>query len=611
MVIKLGAREMRATTRPFRKHDTKRWTYGLFRREERDRPELCAPDVPARARATTYLSDILDPGGSDIIISKVVYFDARSDKEEVVKDIRAYTSFGDYPSLYFYVESSLAHERVFHEVFPSRSRQKPRFDIDISREAYKEFAHLGASFEDLGEYVKDIVIRSCITVLTAYGVSIDIGRDFCVFTSHGRSKRSYHIVLSKWYHDGSEQAREFYNLCSRVHVGEVDRPLFERLVDSHVYSRNSSLRLVWSVKDPDGPEPRIKEYCPSFTYEGQLYKHVLFPPAVSETKERVEDPRSISNLYILSHSLITCCDGLTPMPTFFIRPSTRQEEVDDMSQETYQECLEIIRKWNTEGVYAVDGESEGKIQLHRQKPSMCEICTWKTEPHTAMDGFCHIYNGNLLFHCGRCKGRGKILGALSTVRSARNDRLREYAQMLSACRSKEYTVSPKGRTQEAYTADSKPPEPPRMYLRPPSTEENGEGITANTDNGIIASLLSSDCNIIPQIDRSSHYVNLSSESVAIKEVSVIRQLALPQSVKPVTATRDTSPLIAAQPAATQDTSSPENVCNVTSPMDVCNVIRVVRPPRVKREPQVVEEKMTFAQSIRGASAYKRSLRVPS
>ena len=258
-----------------------------------------------------------------------------------------------------------------------------------------------------------------------------------------------------------------------------------------------------------------------------------------------------------------------------------------MSQETYQECLEIIRKWNTDGVYIVDGESEGKIQLCRQKPSMCEICTWKTEPHMAMDGFCQIYDGKLYYHCGRCKGRGKILSSLSTVRSAASDRLAEYAAMLSAHRHVEYTVVPKGRAEESRVIDAEPPKPPRMYLRPCDGNTSREALNDGDGSGVISALLSSDLLMIPAPGRETDYPSLPDEVVLVKDVPVIRQLPLPVALQ----------------LDTRVAKVEECAMKVVVPtkLPASNVIRVVRPPRVKREPEVSEEKATFAQSIRGAT----------
>ena len=398
----------------------RRWVCGLYR----------DGGSSSRPEKATYISDISKGSNKELIISKVIYVD----KLDKTKDVRVYTIFEGYPSLYFYLWSTPQHQRLFHEVFPNNRKQKPRFDIDVSLKAYSEFAHLGMSFEDVGEYVKDMVIRSCAMVMQSLGTSLNIARDVCIFTSHGSAKRSYHIILSRRYHYGREQAKEFFKLCSHVHVGDIDKALFKRFVDSHVYASNASLRLAWCIKDATAVEPRVKQYCSTFKYEGKEYEHILYPTGLDEPPTA-----DISNLYILAHSLVTFCEGIEPMPVLSVKIEHRLNTVRDMSKDTYEECVAIINKWNTEGIYVIDGESNGKIQLLRLKPNMCDMCN-KPDPHEKMNGFCQIIDGALYYHCGIFKGRGKMLAPLLTVRSEAQKRVDEYVQMRCKLRSDELQV---------------------------------------------------------------------------------------------------------------------------------------------------------------------------
>lgn len=374
-----------------RARDEKRWVYGLFRKDETEGIQ----------KASSYISDNLD--GDELIISKPVLL--TSDKGET-KEVRAYTTFTDYISLYSYIKARPLSERQFHEVCPSNHKQKPKFDIDIDLPAYREFAYVGMSFEQLGEYVKDMVIRAAIAVLKAYNVAVDISRDICIFTSHGMQKRSYHVLLSRYYHFSNEQAREFYELCSRVHVGELDQALFARFVDSHVYAANASLRVSGCVKPGSD---RVKRYCSDFTYEGATYSHLLTDPKAWDGRPVTDRMRE---MLVLSHSLVTFCEGLTAMPVFAVARKVWEREVEEISPETYDECKAFLATWDIQGAYEIDGESEGKIQLPRVRPSYCESCK---RVHHEMPGFAHIIDGVLYVHCGRCSGIGRRVGSLSSV----------------------------------------------------------------------------------------------------------------------------------------------------------------------------------------------------
>jgi len=413
--------------------------YGLFRSED--------PDVRVNRVKSSYVSDMLSGDKSELIVSKVMF---RTDNAE--KDFRAYTVFSGYPEFYRYMERKPPEERLFHEVCPTNHKQKPKFDIDISLEAWeKEFSHV-MPFPELGEYVKDMVIRSAIKVMMAWGISLSLERDFCIFTSHGSRKRSYHIILSRYYHFNSRQAREFYNLCSEIHTGELDSLLFSRFVDWRVYSANASMRIVWCMKDPNKIEPRVKEYCPQFCYEGKEYKHLL-------TSEVIESD-AMFNLQVLSHSLITFTEGRTCMPIFDVRGKGEDLSLKEISDETYQECKRLIEEWDVNGVYRVDGESDGKIHLERQKSSMCELCR-KPDPHDSMDGFCYIEDATLFWHCGRYKGWGKKISELTTVLSSIQLSVSAYVESLARETGIKYVYRPGGGTKvlsrEEEIVDDAPP----------------------------------------------------------------------------------------------------------------------------------------------------------
>lgn len=356
--------------------------------------------------ATKYLSDI--PGAlSGIVVSKFV--------EKEFRSYMLYTSFNDYVELYDYIKQAPDRERVFHEVALSGANQKPRFDIDISLDDYKEFYAVEQdNIEDqlavFGDWVKDLVIDAATAVLKSRSVHVDLSRDFSIYTSHGLHKRSYHIVMQNFSHRGCEQALEFYKLCGKSIANDKARDIYWKFVDGSAYNSNKSLRVLWCRKGD-----RTKVYQRTFNYKGSIYtqQHHLFVEGI---------PQSLYNKRVLAASLITFTAETSEMPLFPIE-GARKCATSDLSDADLAECTSLIETWNSKGVYLQGDCEEGKIQLRRLKPSHCTQCE---STHDRRPGFCQVVDGELYFHCGKTGQRslGVWLGSLTshyTVTNRLND----------------------------------------------------------------------------------------------------------------------------------------------------------------------------------------------
>jgi hypothetical protein len=328
---------------------------------------------------------------------------------------REYSAFKTYPDLYEYMKGSHWTNRIFHEFIPEDSKQKPRFDIDVDREKYeetvKEFPFLNVlDFVAFGDYIKDITITSaCIAMLTL-GVTPDITKDFMVFQSHSENKRSYHIIMNRYYHCGWSQAMSFYDICASSSGTGENKALFLKFVDRAVLERNKTLRMNWCIKEKNGNR-RVKMYSPTFNYKMQEYTHVISKKG------------NVSGHIILAHSLVTFTSESEPFPVIKLKMPIYERSDDEIEDNVFEECKNIISLWDKNKSFEVIDCNNGIINMSRLKVTYCQICN---RCHSR-NPFCYINDAKLYWHCGRAKGvYGILIGNLNTRTSDLKRRLELY-----------------------------------------------------------------------------------------------------------------------------------------------------------------------------------------
>jgi hypothetical protein len=416
----------------YRTYESRWWYGGLYRKDY---------GTKGSDKKRVYLSDAENLEGKIIIAKPVDLVYVTSPKQDKVKTIYNYTCFKDYVEFYHYIKHTNCKDRIFHEVTPEHVPQKARFDVDIERDKYEGFVKIlgqdakSTSFAKFGNYVKDLVIRNVIQVLKEYGLTLDLSRDVCVFTCHRSSKRSYHIVINRYFHYGSVQAQEFQRLCLQKCASQVEIKLFKTFIDPGIYDKNHPLRTWHSVKKEQGVCYE-KKFSEEFTFEGLKYTHQLVDEAFSEEEDDEVMSDKIRKLHILHRSLITYTHESVPLPSFPVTKIDR-EQVSVISGETYKECCQLISAWDPKGIFTLAGEEDGQIHLLRNSPSLCEICRPIRESagvsavHDSMNAFCYIHRGHLYWHCYRAKGHSGIcLGKLKSYRSESDRVIDDYLKTI-------------------------------------------------------------------------------------------------------------------------------------------------------------------------------------
>lgn len=139
------------------------------------------------------------------------------------------------------------NDRRFYEVILGEFPHKFYIDIDIEGE-------INENDKDFSQKVLDCVIQSSINVLNI----TDLQREIILFSSHGKEKRSYHVIFQRVL-DNNECCKEIYSkIVHNVPVEfkkYVDR-LYKsvqqfRIVGSHKLNsdRVKKLETIWKFKD--------------------------------------------------------------------------------------------------------------------------------------------------------------------------------------------------------------------------------------------------------------------------------------------------------------------------------------------------------------------------
>lgn len=210
-------------------------------------------------------------------------------------NFRKFTAFREFMDLgVFLWKYTLPAERCCYEVIPGDAPMKLFMDLECKRKqvggiSREELMKLrGTDTLDFTSEVKAIkketVIEmteeeadECVNQLVDGILKLcpDMKRDeILVFSSHGTSKLSYHVITDKWCFQDMIETKAFI-----IKLMEVCPPKCSELIDLSVYTTNRQLRIYTCCKYKD---PRYKQLShispwkpPNIKDEAELFQHIL------------------------------------------------------------------------------------------------------------------------------------------------------------------------------------------------------------------------------------------------------------------------------------------------------------------------------------------------
>lgn len=328
-----------------------------------------------------------------------------NDKREkrVFGYFESYVEFGIY-QMRFKEEKRCFYEEIFGE-YP----QKPRFDIDIKIDEERES-------EIDNEDIKDKVIEKIIEIFNENGIKIELKKDILICTSHGKNKKSYHIIIDNYCHLNNKEAKSFYNLV----INRLPENI-KKYVDNGVYNSKQQFRIVGSQK-LDSNRPKIFNDKWKFKDTEIIYKYIETP-----------DNEGHKIMLQLESTLITCINNCKILPSFIKEENNnkgsnsksvgeyKKYEDEEITKEVGIEALKLLASFggltidNPLFPYKFVSVSGQIVILKRIKPSNCRICK---RIHENENPYLIIIGNEKLvyFHCRRADPNKKLLiGKLSPI----------------------------------------------------------------------------------------------------------------------------------------------------------------------------------------------------
>ena len=394
-----------------------KWYYRLKDNEnegnesnETSNPEKQKPETESKRNKRGLFNDHPRNTLYGKFLTCLTFADKKLDKKDTMLLYAVFNSYLDFIIYYFNFPAEL---RCFYEIILGEYPNKPHFDMDMSiHEPYEQV------FNDL--------INSIINTLKEKDITLNLEKDFCIYTSNKDEKISYHIVINNYCHSNNKEAKAFYfNVMNKLPPeyfakGWIDKSVYSptqqfRTLGSHKIGskRYKTLLHHWSfllVKD-DGTKEMIN--VKHFFDEKELADCVI-----GEEKEKrrflLEFEESLITARVSSCFMIPSYE----VPEIYEKTKRNYVAGNDIDYDEAMAALTLLA--HTSGTipedrsfpYRLDRLSGPFVVLKRMKPSHCKLCN---RIHHHQNPYLLIVpeNKNVFFHCRRAPAtRNLYVGCL-------------------------------------------------------------------------------------------------------------------------------------------------------------------------------------------------------
>lgn len=307
-------------------------------------------------------------GNNDIIV--------RWETERTSQLFARFDSPGD---IYRFQLDTKPEERTFYEVIFGDKAQKPHFDIDVSLESFPEFEHNSMK-------IVDNLLETILSLGPPFD-GLDPAKDFLIYSSHGKKKRSYHVLLHSIAHINNTDARKLYDKI----VTRMD-PNYSKFLDHAVYSPSQQFRLLGSSKLAN--LERRKILVNRFLFRG---KEIVHESREHGNGKRYEEYNRFIDSLI---SDTTNCRLLEPDDSI---EESKFHITDDVFSEKEELTISEIVEELYPNCFSIESIRGNLFVLKRKRPTFCESCLREHQhenPHLSVfrkeDGYIYVY-----FNCRR------------------------------------------------------------------------------------------------------------------------------------------------------------------------------------------------------------------
>ena len=316
---------------------------------------------------------------------------------------RFYSSFESHTDFLQYMLKLPMEKRCFHEVVIEKRIQKMRFDIDIKRYKYFEEKIISEISEEEVQIFFDELISSTIEEFENLGLRLDPKEHILVFSSHGKEKWSFHIIIDGFYCESSQDA---FELFKRI-TSKMSKEYLEWL-DGSIYSANHCLRTLGSVKQgQDEYRMKILEKRWRFKDQDIFFE---YPETPKHDNHRLALDFERSFLTLVSNCYpIPCLSQSQVLDSVMKKEKQAESEILDYAFRLFQSMYGKVCSYF--------GSMGNMIMLSRNYPSGCPICE---RVHDKDNAFLYVKSveseNNVLlkydiyFYCRRSSGKKIKIG---------------------------------------------------------------------------------------------------------------------------------------------------------------------------------------------------------
>lgn len=284
-----------------------------------------------------------------------------------------------------YIADTPVMKRCFYEIIRGSHAQKHYVDIDISLTDdlfTDKFPHSREEKEAISTKIVNLYISALLELKKE--ISPD---DILVFNSNGETKRSFHIIVDRWYLPSATQNKElFYQVMEKI------PPQYQKYFDERMYKTIQQFRVMFSTKCGKS-RFKVLDQQSTWKINGD------YSNAAMKIRE------------LFYSSLITEVTGNCKMLSFDYKEKLAYVPSRDMNNNELEIVIRTFRKnFKDSSSFDIQDPKNSMIPLKRRCPSYCVVCQ---REHQNENPFLYVnFENKLFFNCRR-NDESQLIGPLN------------------------------------------------------------------------------------------------------------------------------------------------------------------------------------------------------
>lgn len=263
-------------------------------------------------------------------------------------------------------------ERCYFEVIRGNHSQKHYVDIDmklIDDKFTEKFPHSIEEKINIAENICEEYISALLKIKSEIKRS-----DILIFNSHADCKRSFHIVVDRWFFPSATQNKELFMECME-HIPLPHRKYF----DDKMYKSVQQFRILFSTKCGKNRFKKLDKNS-TWKYEEQLNS----------------DEKKLRELFYASLiTEIACCTMLS----FEYKNKTEFVSSKYLDNNEVSVVHQHFKNFKDSNKFEFGEPKNSTIPLRRKAPSYCEVCQ---REHESENPYLYVsFDNKLYFNCRR------------------------------------------------------------------------------------------------------------------------------------------------------------------------------------------------------------------